>query len=344
MLPTPAEAALLSLSFIVPLALLLLLMRPYLGYLVRRGRVVDDLHKSPPTKVPSPAGPLLFLSALIGEVVAYLAFGSLVPIALVGVTSVAFVVGLTDDLYVLGAKAKPLALLLAAAPLVGAVMFQPDLYEPSLAFPLFGTTSEHFTTYTILAVAALPVVANAFNMMDAFNGEISGFSLLTSLTLVFAVLLHTMSAGDYSFVHLASALPLVAVSLGFFMFNRYPSKAFDGDSGSLMLGAMFAGLAITGGVEIAAIVAIMPAILNSFYILSSVRGLVERRKMGGRPTYIGEDGRIHASLQNSAPATLVRMILFGGPMSEKHLVRAVLGLTVVACVLSGITSVLTWVF
>ncbi len=319
-------------------------MRPYLGFLVRRGKVSDDLHKTPPTKVPEPVGPLLFLSAIAGEVVAYLAFGSLVPIALIGATSIAFVVGLTDDLYVLGAKTKPLALLLAGLPLVVLVMFQSDIYVPSLAFPIFGMTSEHFTTYTLLAVVAFPVVANAFNMMDAFNGEMSGFSLMTSAALVFGVVLHTLITGGYSFVHLASALPLVAVSAGFFVFNRYPSRAFDGDSGSLMLGAMFAGLAITAGVEIAAIVAIMPAILNSFYILSSVRGLVERRKMEGRPIFIGEDGLLHASEQKSSPATLVRMILLGGPMSERSLVRSVLILTAVACALSGITSVLTWVF
>ena len=37
----------------------------------------------------------------------------------------------------------------------------------------------------------------------------------------------------------------------------------------------------------AAMIAIVPAILNSFYTLSSVRGFVERRKMPTRPTYIG---------------------------------------------------------
>lgn len=343
MLPTSSEAVLLLLSFLVPLALLLLFMRPYLRFLTKRGMVVDDLHKSPPTKVPSPAGPLLFSCALAGEVVAYLAFGSLVPVALIGVTSVAFAVGLIDDLYVLGARTKPILLLLAAAPLVAGVIFQPDLYEPSLAFPIFGATSEHFTVYTVLAIAAFPVVANAFNMMDAFNGEMSGFSLLTSVALVFAVLLHAVSADGFSLARLASALPLVAISLGFLVFNRYPSRTFDGDSGSLMLGALFAGLAITGGVEIAAIVAIMPSVLNSFYILSSVRGLVERRKMRGRPTYVGEDGRLYASEEKSVPATLVRMILLDGPLGERDLVRAVLILTIFACLLSAITSIATWV-
>jgi UDP-N-acetylglucosamine--dolichyl-phosphate N-acetylglucosaminephosphotransferase len=135
----------------------------------------------------------------------------------------------------------------------------------------------------------------------------------------------------------------VAISAGFYVFNRYPSRAFDGNSGSLMIGTMFAALAITGGVEIAAIIAILPSILNSFYILASLRGFVERRSMGSRPTFMTDDGMLHASDSASAPSTLVRLVLLSGPLSERELVRNILLLTAFTCVLSGVTSVLTWV-
>ncbi len=338
-----ADAGLLSLSFLVPLLLVVLAMPAYIKYLARSGRVVDDVHKRPVTKVPSPAGPLLFLGALAGEVAAYLTFGSLVPVAVIGATAVAFAVGIADDLFVLGGRVKPLLLLVAAAPLVIAVMLQPDLYSSKLVFPVLGKTSEHFTIYTALAILSFPVVANAFNMMDSFNGELSGFTLLTSAALLFGVLLHVFYTPGLTLSGVAATLPLVAISAAFLFFNRFPSKVFDGDSGSLMFGAMFAALAITGGVEIAAIVAIVPAILNSFYTLSSVRGLVERRKMRTRPTYIGEDGRLYASPDRKAPATLVRILLLDGPLTEKELVRDVLLLTGFSCVLSAATSVMTWV-
>ena len=339
-----AEAGLLLLAFLVPLISVLVLMPPFLRYLTRAGRVVDDVHKSPPTKVPNPAGPVIFLGAIAGEVFASLAFGSLIPLAVAASTAVAFAIGLADDLYVLGAKTKPILLLLAALPLVVLVLVQPDIYQSVLVFPVLGATSEHFTIYSALVVLAFPVVANAFNMMDSFNGQISGFALLTSSALLFGVVLHAAFAEGFSFAHIAAALPLVAVSAGFLAFNWLPSKAFDGDSGSLMLGAMYAALAVTGGVEIAAIVAILPAILNSFYTLSSVRGFVERRKMRARPTYIGEDSRLYASSDPQAPATLVRMLLLDGPMTESQLVRAVLTLTLIACLLSALTSLMTWVF
>ena len=333
----------LLLSFIIPLLLVILAMPRFLRYLVRSGRVVDDVHKHPPTKVPFPVGPLLFLGALAGEIFAYLAFGSLTPLAVIGGAAVAFTIGLADDLFVLGGKTKPLLLLLAAVPLVVLAMFQKDLYVSNLTFPLLGHIGEHFTIYILLVIVAFPVVANAFNMMDSFNGQISGFTLLTSLALLFGVVLHAIADPSFSLARVASVLPLTAVSLGFFVFNRYPSKAFDGDSGSLMLGTMFASLAITGGVEIAAMIAIVPAILNSFYTLSSARGFVERRRMATRPTRLGEDGKMYASLEPSSPNTLIRLILLSGPLDERELVKSIFILTAVACLLSGAISILTWV-
>ncbi len=66
-----ADAGLL-LSFAIPLLLVTLAMPRFIQCLVKSGRVVDDVHKRPPTKVPLPVGPLLFLGAFAGEIIAYL--------------------------------------------------------------------------------------------------------------------------------------------------------------------------------------------------------------------------------------------------------------------------------
>ena len=338
-----SDDGLLLLSFLVPFLLLLLGFPGYLRFLTRLGRVSEDAHKSPPAKVPEPAGPMIFLGALVGEFVVAVGFHSWVPVAIMLGTGVAFIIGLYDDLYVLGGKTKPLLLLFSGVAFVSLVVFRANLYQAALTFPILGATSSHFTIYTILAIVAFPVVTNAFNMMDAFNGEISWFSLLTSLALLLGLTLRELYTSGFSLARMASALPLVAIASAFLIFNRYPSKAFDGDSGSLTFGAMFAGLAITGGVEIAAMIAIIPAILNSFYTLSSVRGFVERRKMPTRPTYIGEDGLLYASTEKDAPNTLIRLVLLAGPLAERDLVRAIAALTALACVFSAAISVMTWV-
>jgi len=341
--PGLADGGLLLLSFLVPLICVFLGLPPFLRFLIRKGWASGDVHKSPQTKVPEPAGPVLFVAALLGEIVVAIGFQSWVPVAISLGAGIAFVIGLADDVFVLGGRTKPLLLLLAGVAFAGVVAFRPDLYQPVITFPILGDTAPHFIIYTLLAVVAFPVVSNAFNMMDAFNGEISWFTLVTSLALLVGVSLHAAYRSGFSLARVGATLPLVAVAAGFLLFNRYPSRAFDGDSGSLMFGAMFAGLAITGGVEIAAIIAIVPAILNSFYTLSSVRGFVERSKMSSRPTYIGGDGLLYPSTEPNAPNTLVRLVLLAGALSEKDLVRDLVYLTLVACIFSVATSVLTWV-
>lgn len=331
-------------TFFASILLVLLLMGPYTKFLVRRNRVVDDSHKPGAPKVPSPAGPLLMAALVFGELVAFLSYHSILAAVMIGVVVISSLVGLADDLLVLGGKVKPLFLLTAALPIVLAQISVGGIYVSRIVFPLFRPTGEHFTIYTILILASLPIVSNAYNMMDAFNGELSGFTFLTSIALLAGIALKGLAQPGYSVDHLAVAVPLAAVSLGFYYFNRYPSKVFDGDSGSLAFGAAFAALAIIGGVELAAVVAIIPAILNSFYILSSVRGFVERRKMNARPTRLGEDGLLHASEGFNAPTTLVRMVLLAGPLHERHLVKTILVLAGFACLLSILTSVLTWVF
>ena len=337
-----AAAALLSAAFLVPFLLLLGSLPAYLRFLTLRGRLWDDVHKRPVVKVPAPAGPVLFLAALAGELAVALISESLIPVAIMLGAGVAFAIGLVDDLYVLGGRTKPLLLSLAGVAFAGVIVLNPSLYTPVLFFPLIHNTSPHFIIYTLLAIVAFPIVANAFNMMDSFNGQISWFTLLTSLALLVGVALRTAFTG-FSIIRAATVLPLVAVSAVFLVYNRHPAKAFDGDSGALMFGAMFAGLAVAGGVEIAAVIAIVPAILNSFYTLSSVRGFVERRQMKSRPAFLGEDGLMQASTEPGAPTTLVRLILLAGPLEERELVKDIVKLTVVACALSIVISVLTWV-
>ncbi len=344
MFPGLADSFPLLAVFLASILVVVILMTPFMRFLVRKNRVVEDSHKPGGPKVPSPAGPLLAFALIAGEVVAFFSYHSLLAVIIILVILVSSLIGLADDLFVLGGKVKPLLLTLAAAPILLGHFFAGDVYVSKVFFPLFPSTSEHFTIYTVLILAALPIVANAYNMMDAFNGEISGFALLTSLALVLGIGLRAYVQPNYSVDHVAIALPLIAVSLGFYFFNRYPARVFDGDSGSLAFGAMFATLAIVGGVELAAVVAIIPAIINSFYILSSARGFVERRRMSARPTRVGEDGTLYATKEANAPTTLVRMILFNGPLGEKDLVRTILVLTGFACLLSVLTSILTWVY
>ena len=95
-------------------------------------------------------------------------------------------------------------------------------------------------------------------------------------------------------------------------------------------------------VEFAALVAVIPAILNSFYILSSVKKFIERKQISVRPTTLRPDGRLEATDNSEAPTTLARLILLGGPLSEQQIVKRILVLVSFSSALGVATAALTW--
>lgn len=341
MFPDVRDFLLLLVTLGLPALVILVAMPPYMSFLVARGRTTNDAHKRGDVRVPTPAGPLLMAALVVGEVVAWAAFGSELPLVLIAVIVACGLVGLYDDLRGLGGVVKPALLALVGGFVVLSEQYDPKIYSSILYFPLFTHIGTHFIIFALIVVASVPVASNAFNMLDAFNGEISGFTAIVSAALVVAIVLRSFELSESS-TRLAVALPLLGVSVAFYYFNRYPSRIFDGDSGSLTFGALFVMLSIAGGVEIAALVALIPAVLNSYYILSSVRGLVERKEMAARPTYLGEDGKLYASTEASSPTTLARMVLLSGPLDEKSLVRRILAVAAYAAVLSVVTSIMTW--
>jgi len=342
MLPSAGDIFPLALALVIPAAAVYLMMPRYIKFLYSKGKTTNDAHKEGDVRVPTPAGPLLIGALVVGEVVAWAFYGSVVPLVLIVVVLSAGLIGLYDDLRGLGGVEKPGLLALVGLFVVLAEHYYPSVYDPVVYFPLLNATGTHFIIFGLIVIASIPVVSNAFNMLDAFNGEISGFTTIVSAALVIGIVLRAYALPTTSPAAIATALPLLAASAAFYVFNRFPSKIFDGDSGALSFGAMYVILSIVGGVEIAALVALIPAVINSYYVLSSVRGLVERKKMAARPTFLGDDMKLHASTDPQAPTTLVRMILLGGPLDERTLVNRILEITAFAAFLSLVTSVMTW--
>jgi UDP-N-acetylglucosamine--dolichyl-phosphate N-acetylglucosaminephosphotransferase len=134
------------------------------------------------------------------------------------------------------------------------------------------------------------------------------------------------------------SLPLGFVSLAFYKYHKIPSKIFPGDSGALTLGAMYGVIAIVGRVEIIASIALLPAIINSFLFLSSMKRIVEHRQIKGKPVEHTEDFKLKATNDKTAPVTLVRLILAGGPLSEKQVGYTIFKLAIFSGILAIITA------
>jgi len=326
---------LVSIVFALTFSLTYFLTFTLVKTLQKRGSVVEDYHKPGKPKVAWPGGPAILSSILIAELILYFIYGDLRILSIALVTMVAGTVGLIDDKWRLNnGMIKPILLILASLPILLLDVYG-EIYVPYLTFPIFGSVRLYYI-YPILVLVAIPIVSNATNMIDVLNGALSGFMMISTIPLVFALVLRA----DYPII--MATIPLIASSLAFYIFHRYPSKIFPGDSGSLALGAMFCAIAIVGRVEIVAIISILPAILNSFFILSSVKKLMEHRSMKTRPTILLQNGQIAASKEPSAPITLVRMILATGPLSEREVVLNIFKLSAFSAFLAVVTAFLTW--
>ena len=319
-----SSAACLGTTFIVTFVVTFAATPIIAREMKKLGITGQDIHKLSKPPVPEMCG----LAVIVGLVIGAVIYGLISPpsvreaIAFIGTVLIAGGIGIVDDLHPLGARTKPLLTALACIPIL--VL---GTYVPYVEIPLVGVV--RFTIiYPVLIPIAIAVTSNSINMMDVMNGAMPGTVAIISLTMM-GVLLW---AGRTQAATLAGVL--LAAMLAFYYFNRFPSKVFSGDTGSLSVGAAIGAIAIMGRIEAVAIVALIPQIMNSFYGLASVRGLRERREILERPTKLLEDGRLQASAEKGAPVTLARLILAAGPLGEKEIVRTMMFLTLVSCILA----------
>ena len=153
-------------------------------------------------------------------------------------------IGFIDDVLImrahralgLRARAKFVSLALIAA---GYVLW---VYQAGLAGPeqtWFGT---FFTLpvwlWSTLAVLAIVGAANAVNLTDGLDGLAAGATIPALIGLQLTARYEGVS--DITAVGDA----VVGALLAFLWFNRHPARIFMGDTGSLALGALLAGIAI----------------------------------------------------------------------------------------------------
>ena len=149
-------------------------------------------------------------------------------------------------------------------------------YDSNLAFPLFGEVKIP-VLYLGIIVMMIPITGNTINSIDVLNGAASGFMTIASFSLTICLFI----IQNYEIA--IASLPLGFVSLAFYKYHKIPSKIFPGDSGALTFGGMYGAIAIVGGVEIVAAIALLPAVINSFLFLSSMKRIVEHRQIKEKP-------------------------------------------------------------
>lgn len=294
--------------------------------LEKRNQVVKDYHRKGGAFVARPGGPSIVAGILASEFSLLLFFPTNEIIAIIISTSIGCIVGLIDDRKVMGGWFKPIALGVAAIPIIllGA-------YDSNLAFPLFGEVKIPILYLAIIFVM-IPITGNTINSIDVLNGAASGFMTIAGFSLTICLFI----IQNYEIA--IASLPLGFVSLAFYRYHKFPSKIFPGDSGALTLGVMYGAIAIIGGVEIVAAIALLPAVINSFLFLSSMKKIVEHRQVKVKPVELTDDFKLKATLEKKAPVTLVRLIVAGKPLSEKDIVKVIFKLAIFSGILAIISA------
>jgi len=315
-------------SCLVAFFLVFVMTPPLIKFLEKRNMVVKDMNKKEDVMVVRPGGPALIVGIVVSELVLYAFLQMNEILAIIITTSAAFAIGYVDDRKVMGGWFKPVALAIAAIPIIAL-----GAYDSDLEFPLFGVVQIP-VLYLALIIFMIPITGNTINSIDVLNGVASGFMVIASFSL--SICLFIVQNYEIAIV----SLPLGFVSLAFYKYHKLPSKIFPGDSGALTLGAMYGTIAIAGGVEIIAAVALLPAVINSFLFLASVKKIVEHRQIKGKPVDHTDDFKLRATSDKSAPITLVRLILAGDPLSEKQVGYEIFKLAIFSGILAIITAFL----
>jgi UDP-N-acetylglucosamine--dolichyl-phosphate N-acetylglucosaminephosphotransferase len=299
---------------------------PLIKFLQKRNLTVRDVNKKDNVMIVRPGGPSIIAGIITSEIVLYIFFETNEILAIMITSFIAFVIGYIDDRKVMGGWFKPIALAIAATPIILL-----GTYDSTLSFPLFG--SVHIPAlYFGLVIFMIPITGNTINSIDVLNGIASGFMIIASFSL--SISLFILQNYEMAII----SLPLGFVSLAFYKYHKIPSKIFPGDSGALTFGAMYGVIAIVGHVEIIAAIALLPAIINSFLFLSSMKRIVEHRQIKGKPIEHTEDFKLKATNDKTAPITLVRLILTGGPLSEKQVGYEIFKLAIFSGILAIITA------
>ncbi|MHA1630872.1 MAG: hypothetical protein ACTSXO_11675 [Candidatus Heimdallarchaeota archaeon] len=303
-------------------------------FFLKKGIYGLDVHKKERPKVAEMGGVgivIVLIVVLISCIFIFPDYWQFFTVSAIVILLVGLI-GIWDDLKALGAITKPFLLLLPSIPLlIWQLVANPTfektgllLFNPRPFLPLIGSITITIV-YWLLVPFAITVLSNATNMLDVMNGS----TPVTMLFVTGSALISTIVLGVQqktvidTFPGVVLSVLLFACLFAFYWFNRYPAKIFCGDTGSLTIGAMIALVAIFGRIEIIVIVAMMPQIMNSFQILSSIKGLRERRQIKERPTIVHDDTEeISANPHKKAPLTLTRWLVAKQPMREHEIVVA----------------------
>ncbi len=117
----------------------------------------------------------------------------------------------------------------------------------------------------LLVPFVMAATSNALNLHDGMDGLAAGTSVIVFVTL--AIMLVSIP-GCTALSCLAAAA--AGAIFAFLLYNRYPARVFMGDTGSLFIGALMAGIVVYGGLVLWFVPMALIYIVETLSVISQV--------------------------------------------------------------------------
>ncbi len=189
--------------------------------------------------------------------------------------------GAIDDVFGLGHAVK-----LAGQIACAAIPVAAGITIDHITLPFVGVFDLGPGQYPLTIIWFVAIV-NMINFIDGMDGLAAGVTGIGALT--FAILAASLGRADPAIM----AAALAGACAAFLVYNFHPAKIFMGDSGSMLLGFLMAGVAVNGVMKSAAAIAVLaPLVVLAIPILDTSFVVLKRLKYG-LPVYSPDRSHFH---------------------------------------------------
>jgi UDP-GlcNAc:undecaprenyl-phosphate/decaprenyl-phosphate GlcNAc-1-phosphate transferase len=206
-------------------------------------------------------------------------------VTVIGGALAVHVVGLIDDVRPMRARWKFLAQIAIACG-----VFIAGVRVSTLSLPFAGIVDLGGVVGMVFTVVWFVGITNAFNLIDGLDGLAAGAALF-ALSTMFVVASYNGLVGPATVT-----IILAGATVGFLCFNFHPASIFLGDSGSLFLGFMLAGIGLLGSQKSPTVIAVAIPIVSLGLPVLDTTLAVARRFLRGQPIFTADRAHIHHRL------------------------------------------------
>lgn len=210
---------------------------------------------------------------------------SLIHFSIFAGAGAAFLLGLIDDFYPLGARIKLLGQVVIAV-----IVHQCGLSIDRVSVPFTNLSLEFDSLSMLLTVIWFVAMMNLINLIDGLDGLAGGIGLLLMLLLSYLAYESNIP------ISLILALGMTGAVFGFLFHNFPPAKVYMGDSGAYMIGFVIAALSLINSEKGTVLAALIAPVLALALPISDVAFAIIRRGLKGLPLFRPDKGHIHHRL------------------------------------------------